>query len=278
MLFFIYYATPVLYYCNLWRHLVPWCKGDSVRIMCVSLASVSMNCWCLLEPSSTLKVIVWGNLVWGNANFEECFVALRIISVRYPLENSLELHTEDSYLCVQLCYLCWESPLVKVWSLGLVSKHWNIVYIQFCYMFARSDIYFRLHLLLIIIHNTCISLSLRRTSAPIHLTSVLGVLGTQETSCIIIAGLLERGSFDLLLPEIDKPLVIHLRDPCFCSTNLCTWRPNTVYKNRRVCRHHYSMRDKLNTTLLCFSICLKQTIDFQCIITHNLLFVLLFML
>jgi hypothetical protein len=43
-------------------------------------------------------------------------------------------------------------------------------------MFARSDIYFRLHLLLIIIHITCISLSLRQTSAPIHLPSVLGVL------------------------------------------------------------------------------------------------------
>jgi hypothetical protein len=65
-------------------------KDDSVRNMCVSLASVSMNCWCLLEPSSALKVIVWGNLVWGIANFEECFVALHMISVHYPLENSLE--------------------------------------------------------------------------------------------------------------------------------------------------------------------------------------------
>jgi hypothetical protein len=64
--------------------------------MCVSLASVSMNCWCLLEPSSALKVTVWGNLVWGNANFEECFVALHMISVRYPLENSLEWHSEVS--------------------------------------------------------------------------------------------------------------------------------------------------------------------------------------
>jgi hypothetical protein len=80
----------------------------------------------------------------------------------------------------------------------------NTVYIQFCYMFARSDIYFRLHLLLIIITTTCISLSLRRTSAPIHLTSVLRVLGTQEIFCIVIAGLLERDSFDLLLPEFDK--------------------------------------------------------------------------
>jgi hypothetical protein len=104
-------------------------------------------------------------------------------------------------------------------------------------MFAHSDIYFRLHLLLIIIHITCISLSLRQTSAHIHLTSVLGVLGTQETSCIIIAGLLERDTFDLFLPEFDKPWVIHLRKTSYCSTNLCPWRPNTVYKNRSVRRH-----------------------------------------
>jgi hypothetical protein len=77
-----------------------------VRIMCVSLASVSMNFWCLLEPSSALKVIVWGNLVWGNANFGECFVVLHMISVCYPSENSLEWRSEDRYLCVQLCYLC----------------------------------------------------------------------------------------------------------------------------------------------------------------------------
>jgi hypothetical protein len=107
-------------------------------------------------------------------------------------------------------------------------------------MFARSDIYFRLYLLLIIITTTCISLSLHRTSAPIHLTSVLGVLGTQEAFCIVIAGLLERDSFDLLLPEFNKPWVIHLRETCCCSTNLCTWRPNIVYKNRRVRRHQSS--------------------------------------
>jgi hypothetical protein len=62
-------------------------------------------------------------------------------------------------------------------------------------------------------------------------------LGTQETSCILIAGLLERDTFDLFLPEFDKPWVIHLRETCCCSTNLYTWRPNTVYKNRSICRH-----------------------------------------
>src|SRR3954463_10605416 len=104
-------------------------------------------------------------------------------------------------------------------------------------MFASCHLYFRLQLPLIIIHITCISLSLRRTSAHIHLKSVLGVLGTQETSCILIAGLLERDTFDHFLPEFDKPWVIHLWLTCCCSTNLCTWRPNTVYKNRSMRRH-----------------------------------------
>jgi hypothetical protein len=78
-------------------------------------------------------------------------------------------------------------------------------------MFACCHFYFRLQLPLTIIHINCISLSLRQTSATIHLTSVLGVLGTQETSCILIAGLLEMDIFDLYLPEFDKPWVIHLR-------------------------------------------------------------------
>jgi hypothetical protein len=114
----------------------------------------------------------------------------------------------------------------------------HTVYLLFCYLFACCYFYSRLHLLLIIIYTTCISPSLCRTSAPIHLASVLGVLGTQETFCIVIAGLFERDSFDLFLPEFDKPWVTHLRETCCCSTNLCTWRPNTVYKNRSMCRHH----------------------------------------
>jgi hypothetical protein len=97
--------------------------------------------------------------------------------------------------------------------------------------------YFRLQLPLIIIHITCISISLRWTSAPIQLTSVLSVLGTQDTSCIVIAGLLERDIFDLYLPGFDKPWVIHLRETCYCSTNLSSWSPNTIYRNRSVRRH-----------------------------------------
>ena len=39
---------------------------------------------------------------------------------------------------------------------------------------------------------TLVSLSLRRTSAPIQFAIVLGVLGTQETPYYLVAGLFER--------------------------------------------------------------------------------------
>ena len=42
------------------------------------------------------------------------------------------------------------------------------------------------------IHIALVSPSLRRTSAPIQFTIVLGVLGTQETLCYLVAGLFER--------------------------------------------------------------------------------------
>ena len=51
---------------------------------------------------------------------------------------------------------------------------------------------FRLQKCLSTIHIPLVSPSLRRTSAPIQFTIVLGVLGTQETPCYLVAGLLER--------------------------------------------------------------------------------------
>ena len=38
--------------------------------------------------------------------------------------------------------------------------------------------------------------------------------------------------FILHLPRIDKPQVIHLREICYCPTNLSTWRPNNIYKKK----------------------------------------------
>jgi hypothetical protein len=71
-------------------------KVTSVCIICIFLVNVSINCWCLLEPSSAFTVIVWDTLVWVHTDFEECFVALCMISICFPLENCFELHIDDS--------------------------------------------------------------------------------------------------------------------------------------------------------------------------------------
>jgi hypothetical protein len=73
-----------------------------------------MNCWCLLEPSSAFMVIVWDNLVWGNTDFEECFIALRMISVCYPLENFLSCILMIVSIGSIMLYLLRVCPLVKV--------------------------------------------------------------------------------------------------------------------------------------------------------------------
>ena len=129
---------------------------------------------------------------------------------------------------------------MKVWSLGLVSMHWYTVFSHFCHLFACCHFYYRITKSPFTIHITCILPSLRRTSAPLQLTIVLGVLGTQETSCILIAGLLERDICDLYLPEFDKPWVTHLRENCRCPTNLGAWRPNKS-KRIEVCSRHQGL-------------------------------------
>ena len=193
------------------------------------------NCGVLVPPMNAQSYSVECSLVLGNATLRCAFASYTMnwcsLSSRRVIQSSI---VKRRYLCVQLWYHCWECPLVKVWSLGLVSKHWYTVFSHFCHLFACCHFYYRITKPCFTIHITCILPSLHRTSAPIQLTIVLGVLGTQETSCILIAGLLERDIFDLFLPEFDKPWVIHLRETCCCCTNLCTWRPNTVYKNRSV--------------------------------------------
>ena len=85
-----------------------------------------------------------------------------------------------------------ELPLVKVWTLGLVSKHLYNVLLAIYYLLPCCFYIFRLQKPISTIHIALVSPSLRRTSAPIQLTIVLGVLGTQETLCYLVAGLLER--------------------------------------------------------------------------------------
>src|SRR4051812_24610897 len=78
--------------------------------------------------------------------------------------------------------------------------HFYTVCAHFCHMFACCTFYYIFILPCFATLITHILPSLRRTSAPIQLLVVLGVLGTQETFCILIVGLLERDHLQPLLP------------------------------------------------------------------------------
>src|SRR3954463_15018862 len=78
--------------------------------------------------------------------------------------------------------------------------HCNTVCDHVYYLFACFTFYYRFILPCFATPITHILPSLRRTSAPIQLLVVLGVLGTQEISRILISGLLERDHLQPLLP------------------------------------------------------------------------------
>src|ERR1041385_6384078 len=78
--------------------------------------------------------------------------------------------------------------------------HCYTVCTYFCHIFTCCSFYYRFISPCFAAPITRILPSLRRTSAPIQLLVVLGVLRTQETSCILIAGLLERDHLQPLIP------------------------------------------------------------------------------
>ena len=104
------------------HRLLSWtrCLATSVEFwapLCIiSSPSNPLNCiivlrWCLV---SIYKINRRG-LPYGNGVQKWCLLSNKRVF-------------ESSFLLIQLCCHCWECPLVKVWSLGLVSKHWNTVY------------------------------------------------------------------------------------------------------------------------------------------------------
>jgi len=71
-----------------------------------------------------------------------------------------------------------ELALVKVWTLGLVSKHCNTVSAHFYRLLPCCFYIFILQIPIYTIHTALVSPSLHRTSALIQFTIVLGVLRT----------------------------------------------------------------------------------------------------
>src|SRR3954468_23968480 len=80
--------------------------------------------------------------------------------------------------------------------------HCNTVCAHFYHLFPCFTFYYRFILPCFATPITHILQSLHRTSEPIQLLVVLGVLGTQEISCFLIVGLLERDDLQPLLPLV----------------------------------------------------------------------------
>src|SRR4051812_43951070 len=78
--------------------------------------------------------------------------------------------------------------------------HCNTISAHFYHLFPCCTFYYRFILPCFATPITPIIPPLRRTSAPLQLIFVLGVLGTQETCFFLIAGLLERDHLQPLFP------------------------------------------------------------------------------
>src|SRR5664279_4402096 len=107
--------------------------------------------------------------------------------------------------------------------------------------------YFRLHKSPFTLHITPLLPSRRRTSASIQLPIVLGVLGTQEASCILIAGLLERDTYNLHLPCFHKPWVIHLREIAAVLQTSTLGGPTESTRIEACSRHHTPTRGGISS-------------------------------
>ena len=85
--------------------------------------------------------------------------------------------------------------------------HFQALQYRFCarLLFATLLFLFIQIIKIYLYHHYTFSPSLRRTSAPIQFAIVLGVLGTQEISCIWLQGCLRETIFILHLLWIDKP-------------------------------------------------------------------------
>ena len=83
-------------------------------------------------------------------------------------------------------------------------------------------------------YYTCITIS-SPNQCTYTIYHCIGCVGdTRDSLFFWLQGCLRETIFILRLLRIDKPYVIHLREICYCPTNLYTWRPNNVYKKKVV--------------------------------------------
>ena len=131
-----------------------------------------------------------------------------------------------------------ELALVKVWTLGLVSKHCDTVYAHFYHLIPCCFYIFRLQKSISTIHIALVSPYLRQTSAPIQFTIVFGVLGTQETLCYLVVGLFDRDHLHPTPPTDWYTLGHPLEGNLLLSYKTSALGGPTTTTRRRLCSRH----------------------------------------
>ena len=136
---------------------------------------------------------------------------------------------------VQLCYYCWEDLHQRKYEpqalFQRIAIPFTLTFINsYLTVFIISD-YKNLYLPSIyhLYHHLFAEL-VHLYNLPLYWVC----WGHKRLFVIWLQGYLRETIFILHLLWIDKPQVIHLREICYCHTNLCTWRPNNVYKKKVV--------------------------------------------
>ena len=125
-------------------------------------------------------------------------------------------------------------------AIWIVDKGFcNTVYVHFYRLLPCCFYNFRLQIPLSTIFFALVSSSLRRTSAPIQFTIVLGVLGTQETFCYLVARLLRPSS------SYASYGLINLRSSTWGKfatvLQTCALAGPTTSTRRRLCSRHQAL-------------------------------------
>ena len=122
-----------------------------------------------------------------------------MFSARYELWSDSSLHFEgwlyDPIILALLRDCTSESMHPRPHFPSLQYRLYFVYYLLPCYFLL-----FTLQKSISTIITTLVSPSLRRTSAPIQITIVFGVLGTLETFYYLVAGLFERDHLQPMPP------------------------------------------------------------------------------
>ena len=158
------------------------------KVLCVGLSIMNMNLlWCYFSTNSRIDWLERIALRWFCTLQKNYSSVLHYIGLWSDSSSHFEGWLYDPIILALLRDCTSESTDPR--------PHFQALQYRLCSLLLLATLLFLLFLLqksISTIITMLVSPCIRRTSAPIQFTIVLGVLGTQETLCYLVAGLFER--------------------------------------------------------------------------------------